>query len=66
MAGNMTGGTAGTPIALQNLALVSSVEGLAGRDGLLLRRLLPVSLAALAVYAVVVWLQTTSVLSWMV
>ncbi|MEE2059257.1 L-lactate permease [Rhodococcus artemisiae] len=66
VAGNMTGGTAGTPIALQNLALVSSVEGLAGRDGFLLRRLLPVSLAALAVYAVVVWLQTMSVLSWMV
>ncbi|MFD6860082.1 L-lactate permease [Rhodococcus sp. NPDC060090] len=66
VAGNMTGGTAGTPIALQNLALVSSVEGLAGRDGVLLRRLLPVSIAALVVYSVVVWLQTTSVLSWMV
>ncbi|MEE2033940.1 L-lactate permease [Rhodococcus chondri] len=66
VAGNMAGGSAGTPIALQNLALVSSVKGLAGRDGLLLRRLWPISLAAVALLAVLVWLQTTDVLSWMV
>jgi len=66
VAGNMAGGTAGTPIALQNLALVSSVQGLSGRDGLLMRRLWPISVAMVVVLAVLVWLQTTAVLSWMV
>ncbi|UYP19537.1 lactate permease LctP family transporter [Rhodococcus sp. Z13] len=65
VAGNMTGGTTGTPIALQNLALVSSVKGLSGKDGLLMRRIWPLSIAGLVVLALLVWLQTTSVLSWM-
>lgn len=66
VAGNMSGGTAGTPIALQNLALVSSVKGLSGRDGVLMRRLWPISVAMVAILATLVWLQTTAVLSWMV
>lgn len=66
VAGNMAGGTTGTPIALQNLALVSSVKGLSGKDGLLMRRIWPLSIAGLAVLAVLVWLQSTSVLGWMV
>ncbi|SUE16642.1 L-lactate permease [Rhodococcus gordoniae] len=66
VAGNMAGGTTGTPIALQNLALVSSVKGLSGKDGLLLRRIWPLSIAGVVVLAVLVWLQSTSVLGWMV
>ncbi|WP_226435407.1 MULTISPECIES: L-lactate permease [Rhodococcus] len=66
VAGNMTGGTAGTPIALQNLALVSSVQGVGGSDRVLMRRLAPISVGMLAVFAILVWLQTTPVLSWMV
>lgn len=65
VAGNMAGGTTGTPIALQNLALVSSVKGLSGKDGLLLRRIWPLSIAGVVVLALLVWLQSTSVLSWM-
>lgn len=65
VAGNMSGGTAGTPIALQNLALVSSVEGLSGKDGRILRRIWPLSVAGVLVLAVLVYLQTTSVLGWM-
>lgn len=66
VAGNMTGGTAGTPIALQNLALVSSVKGWSGPESVLVRRLLPLSLGLVVFYAVLVWLQTTPVLSWTV
>lgn len=66
VAGNMAGGTTGTPIALQNLALVSSVKGLSGKDGLLMRRIWPLSITGLTVLAVLVWLQSTSVLGWMV
>lgn len=65
VAGNMSGGTAGTPIALQNLALVSSVKGLSGKDGVILRRIWPLSLAGVVILAVLVCLQTTSVLGWM-
>ncbi|MEU5840879.1 L-lactate permease [Rhodococcus sp. NPDC047139] len=66
VAGNMAGGTTGTPIALQNLALVSSVKGLSGKDGLLMSRIWPLSIAGVVVLALLVWLQSTSVLSWMV
>lgn len=66
VAGNMTGGTAGTPIALQTLSLVSSVPGVDGKDRILMRRLAPLSLATVVLLAVLVWLQTTPVLSWMV
>lgn len=65
VAANMSGGALGAVISPQNLALVSSVGGLAGLEGTLFRRLLPLSLVGLAGMSVLVYLQTTDVLSWM-
>ncbi|CRK53261.1 Glycolate permease GlcA [Rhodococcus sp. RD6.2] len=64
-AANMSGGALGTVLSPQNLALVAAVGGLAGREGALLRRLLPWSLGGLAVMSALIWLQTTGAAAWM-
>lgn len=64
--GNSSGGVLGKMISPQNLAIGASAVGLAGQEGILFRKVLGWSLGFLAFMAVLVYLQSTSVLSWMI
>jgi lactate permease len=64
-ASNSTGGVQGKAVAMQNLAIGASAVGLPGREGDILRKVVGWSLALLAVFCILAWLQST-VLSWMV
>jgi lactate permease len=65
-AANSSGGVLGKMISPQNLAIGAAAVGLAGREGELFRRVLGWSLALLLVMCILVYLQSTAVLSWMV
>ena len=65
-ASNSSGGVLGKMISPQNLAIAAAAVGMAGREGELFRKVLGWSLALLAVMVLIVVLQSTSVLSWMV
>src|SRR3712207_749821 len=65
-ASNSSGGVLGKMISPQNLAIGCAAVGLAGQEGNLLRRVLGWSLAMLLVMCVLVYLQSTDVLGWMV
>ncbi len=65
-AANSSGGVLGKMVSPQNLAIAASAVGLAGREGELFRRVLLWSLGFLLFMCVLVYLQSTSVLSWMV
>jgi lactate permease len=64
-AANSSGGVLGKMISPQNLAIACAAVGLRGREGDLLRRVLPWSLALLLVMCLIVMLQSTAVLGWM-
>lgn len=67
MAGsNSSGGVLGKMVSPQNLAIAAAAVGLAGREGDIFRRVLLWSLLLLAIMVVIVVLQSTAVLSWMV
>jgi lactate permease len=65
-AANSSGGVLGKMVSPQNLAIGAAAVGLHGREGDLFRSVLKWSLILLAVMCVLVYLQTTAVLSWMV
>ncbi|MDT4958756.1 MAG: lactate permease [Pseudonocardiales bacterium] len=65
-AANSSGGVLGKMISPQNLAIAAAAVGLEGREGYIFRRVLWWSLGFLALMCVLVYLQSTSVLSWMV
>jgi len=65
-AANSSGGVLGKMISPQNLAIGAGAVGMAGREGELFRRVLGWSLLLLLIMCVLVYLQSTSVLSWMV
>ena len=65
-ASNSTGGVHGKMVSPQNLAIAAAAVGLAGREGELFRKVIGWSLGLLAVMVVIVFLQSTAVLSWMV
>jgi lactate permease len=65
-ASNSSGGVLGKMISPQNLAIGAAAVGMAGQEGDLFRRVLKWSLILLAAMIVIVYLQSTSVLSWMV
>jgi lactate permease len=65
-AANSSGGVLGKMISPQNLAIGAAAVGMAGQEGDLFRRVLKWSLILLAAMVVIVYLQSTSVLSWMV
>jgi lactate permease len=65
-AANSSGGVLGKMISPQNLAIGAAAVGLGGREGELFRRVLGWSLVLLFVMCVLVYLQSTPVLSWMV
>jgi lactate permease len=65
-AANSSGGVLGKMISPQNLAIGAAAVGVAGREGDLFRRVVGWSLVLLLVMCVLVYLQSTDVLGWMV
>ena len=65
-AANSSGGVLGKMISPQNLAIGAAAVGMAGQEGDLFRMVVKWSLILLAAMVVIVYLQSTSVLSWMV
>jgi lactate permease len=65
-ASNSSGGVLGKMISPQNLAIGAAAVGLAGREGDLFRNVVKWSLILVLIMCVVAYLQSTSVLSWMV
>jgi lactate permease len=63
---NSSGGVLGKMISPQNLAIGAAAVGMAGQEGDLFRKVVKWSLLLVAIMAVLVYLQSTSVLSWMV
>ncbi|MEV5335955.1 L-lactate permease [Streptomyces werraensis] len=64
-AANSSGGVLGKMISPQNLAIACAAVALAGREGDLLRKVLPWSLGLLLVMCLIVVGQSTAVLGWM-
>src|SRR6476469_374420 len=64
-AANSSGGVLGKMISPQNLAIAAAAVGLSGREGDLFRRVVGWSLGFLAFMCVGVFLQSTTVLGWM-
>jgi lactate permease len=65
-AANSSGGVLAKMVSPQNLAIGAAAVGLGGREGDLFRKVVGWSVGLVLVMAVLVWLQSTSVLSWMV
>jgi lactate permease len=65
-ASNSAGGVIGKMLSVQNLAVASAAIGIMGSEGILFRKLVGWSLLLLALITVLVLLQSTPVLGWMV
>ena len=65
-AGNSSGGVLGKMVSPQNLAIGAAAVGMAGQEGDLFRKVLGWSLALVLIMCILVYLQSTSVLEWMV
>ncbi len=65
-AANSSGGVLGKMISPQNLAIAAAATGMAGKEGELFRKVIGWSIGFLLVMCVLVYLQSTPVLSWMV
>jgi lactate permease len=65
-ASNSSGGVLGKMISPQNLAIGAAAVGMGGQEGDLFRKVLKWSLLLMLLMAVLAYLQSTSVLSWMV
>jgi lactate permease len=65
-AANTSGGVLGKMISPQNLAIGAGAVGLAGKEGELFRRVLAASAIFVPLMCLLVYLQSTPVLSWMV
>lgn len=65
-ASNSSGGVLGKMVSPQNLAIAASAVGMSGREGEIFRKVLLWSLVFLAGMCVLVLLQSTPILGWMV
>jgi lactate permease len=65
-AANSSGGVLGKMVSPQNLAIGAAAVGLAGKEGDLFRRVIGWSVLMLLLMCILVYLQSTSVLGWMV
>jgi lactate permease len=63
---NTSGGVMGKMISPQNLAIAAAATGMAGQEGELFRRVIWWSLGFLLFMCVLVYLQSTAVLGWMI
>ncbi len=67
MAGaNSSGGVLGKMVSPQNLAIAAAAVGMSGREGELFRKVIGWSLFLLVLMCIIVGLQATPVLSWMI
>jgi lactate permease len=64
-AANSSGGVLGKMISPQNLAIAAAAVGMSGKEGHIFRQVVAWSLGFLAFMCVIVYLQSTAVLSWM-
>jgi lactate permease len=65
-AANSSGGVLGKMISPQNLAIAASAVGMAGREGELFRKVFGWSIALLLLMCIIVVLQSSPVLGWMI
>jgi lactate permease len=65
-AANSSGGVLGKMVSPQNLAIGAAAVGMAGKEGDLFRKVIGWSLLMLLFMCVLVYLQSTSVLGWMI
>jgi lactate permease len=65
-AANSSGGVLGKMISPQNLAIAAAAVGMAGKEGEIFRKVFGWSLVMLLFMCVIVVLQSTAVLSWMI
>jgi lactate permease len=65
-AANSSGGVLGKMVSPQNLAIGAAAVGLAGKEGDLFRKVIGWSLLMLLFMCILVYLQSTSVLGWMI
>ena len=65
VAANTAGGVVGKMVSPQNLTIAATAVGLLGRESDILRKMLPWSLGLLVILCLLVGLQSTPVLSWM-
>jgi lactate permease len=65
-AANSSGGVLGKMISPQNLAIGAAAVGLAGQEGDIFRTVIKWSIILLLIMCVIVFLQSTALLSWMV
>ncbi|MGW4487686.1 L-lactate permease [Amycolatopsis sp. NPDC004368] len=63
---NSSGGVVGKAVSLQNLAIAAVAVGLGGKEGVLFRRTIGWTVLMVVVLSVLVYLQSTPVLSWLV
>ena len=64
-AANSSGGVLGKMISPQNLAIAAAAVGMSGKEGDIFRKVIGWSLGFLLFMCVIVYLQSTAVLSWM-
>ena len=64
-AANSSGGVLGKMVSPQNLAIAAAAVGMSGKEGDIFRKVIGWSLGLLAFMCVLVYLQSTPVLSWM-
>jgi lactate permease len=64
-AANSSGGVLGKMISPQNLAIAAAAVGMSGKEGDIFRKVVGWSLGFVVFMCVIVYLQSTSVLSWM-
>jgi len=64
-AANSSGGVLGKMISPQNLAIAAAAVGMSGREGDIFRKVIGWSLGFLVLMCLLVFLQSTAVLSWM-
>ncbi|MEO3938108.1 L-lactate permease [Dermatophilaceae bacterium Soc4.6] len=65
-AANSSGGVLGKMVSPQNLAIAAAAVGMSGREGDIFRKVVGWSLGFLVLMCLIVFLQSTAVLSWMV
>ena len=65
-AANSSGGVLGKMVSPQNLAIAAAAVGMSGQEGEIFRKVIGWSLLLLVLMCVIVGLQSTGVLSWMV
>jgi lactate permease len=65
-AANSSGGVLAKMVSPQNLAIGAAAVGLGGQEGDIFRKVIGWSIVLVLLMAILVYLQSTSVLSWMV